>query len=68
MRGFLINTIYKKFVSNSGEISIDTNEICIGLKKKRELPEILDFLKNTKTEKYPWLKNKIVNFFTASSS
>jgi len=62
------DTIYKKFVSNSGEISIDSNEIRIGLKKKRELPEILDFLKNTKTEKYPWLKNKIVNFFTASSS
>ena len=60
--------IYKKFVSNSGEINIDDNEIRIGLKKKRELPEILDFLKSAKSVEYTWLKNKIINFFSASSS
>jgi len=60
--------IYKKFVSNSGEIKIEANEIRIGLKKKRELPEILDFFKTVNAVEYTWLKNKIINFFPSSSS
>jgi hypothetical protein len=60
--------IYEKFVSNSGDITIGNTIIKIDLKKKRELPLLLDFFKESKTTKYPWLNNKNVNFHAASTS
>jgi hypothetical protein len=60
--------IYKKFIYNNGEITIDQNEIRIDLKKKRELPCLLDFFKKSKLVKYPWLNNKVLNFFPSASS
>jgi len=60
--------IYEKFVDNSGEIEIGETEIRIDLKKKRELPLLLDFFKQSQTTKYPWLKNKYVHFHATSTS
>jgi hypothetical protein len=60
--------IYEKFVANSGDIAIGDTTIRIDLKKKRELPLLLDFFKEAKTTKYSWLNNKNVIFFAASSS
>jgi hypothetical protein len=60
--------IYKKFIYNNGEITIDQNEIRIDLKKKRELPNVIDFVKKSKKLKYPWLNNKVLNFFPSASS
>ena len=37
--------IYEKFIANSGEISPELNQITINLKKKRELPLLLDGFK-----------------------
>ena len=60
--------IYEKFVANSGEIEIGETEIRIDLKKKRELPLLPDFFKQSQTTKYPWLKNKYVLFHATSTS
>ena len=60
--------IYEKFVANSGEIQIEQQQIRIDLKKKRELPLLIDFFKESKTTIYPWLNNKIVIFNPTASS
>jgi hypothetical protein len=60
--------IYEKFVANSGEIEIGDTTIKIDLKKKRELPLLLDFFKQSHTTKYNWLKNKNVAFNATASS
>jgi hypothetical protein len=60
--------IYEKFVQNSGEIHIGETQIRIDLKKKRELPLLLDFFKQTQTIKYPWLNNKNVRFHATATS
>ena len=60
--------IYKKFIVNSGEIAIEQDEIRINLKKKRELPQLIEFVKKSNSVKYPWLDNKILNFYPTSSS
>ena len=54
--------IYEKFIVNNGDIEIGTENIQVDLKKKRELPLLIEFLKNSKDVKYPWMNNKIVNF------
>jgi hypothetical protein len=60
--------IYEKFVQNSGEIEIGETEIRINLKKKRELPLLLDFFKQSKETKYTWMKNKKVHFYATATS
>ena len=60
--------IYEKFIDNSGEITIGETNIRIDLKKKRELPLLLDLFKQSQTLKYPWLKNKNIHFFASASS
>jgi hypothetical protein len=60
--------IYEKFVNNSGEIEIDNTEIRVNLKKKRELPLLLDFFKQSQKTKYPWLNNKYIRFHATASS
>jgi len=60
--------IYEKFIVNSGEIVIGEDNIQIDMKKKRELPLLLDFFKQSQTIRYPWLKNKNVNFIASSTT
>jgi len=60
--------IYKKFIVNSGEIEIENDKIRIDLKKKRELPQLIEFTKKSNTVKYPWLDNKNICFYTSASS
>jgi hypothetical protein len=60
--------IYEKFIVNSGEIAIEEKEIRIDLKKKRELPALIDFFKKTNKAKYTWLGNKKVIFNPTASS
>jgi transposase len=60
--------IYKKFIVNSGEIEIQNDKIRINLKKKRELPQLLEFLQKSSMVEYPWLNNKIFTFNPSSSS
>jgi hypothetical protein len=60
--------IYKKFIVNSGEIEIQPDVIRIGLKKKRELPQIIDFTKTAEGTKYSWLDDKKIIFNPTASS
>jgi len=60
--------VFEKFVDNSGEIFIEQAQIRIDLKKKRELPLLLDFFYESKTMKFPWLQNKVLIFFPSASS
>jgi hypothetical protein len=60
--------IYEKFVDNSGDITIEPSQIIIDLKKKRELPLLLDFLKTNKMKKCPWMDNKKISFNPVASS
>jgi hypothetical protein len=65
---FADERIYEKFVQNSGEIEIGETQIRIDLKKKRELPLLLDFFKQSQATKYAWLTNKTVHFHATASS
>lgn len=60
--------VYEKFVDNSGDISIGQSGIQINLKKKRELPLLLDYLKSEKIEKCTWMNNYPVIFNPTASS
>jgi hypothetical protein len=60
--------IYEKFVANSGEIEIGETQIRIDLKKKRELPLLLDFFKQSQKTKFTWLDNKNIYFHATATS
>jgi len=60
--------IYTKFVVNNGDISIEESAICIDLKKKRELPLLLENLKKSNDLKCPWIDNKTIVFNPSASS
>ncbi|MDR2147185.1 MAG: transposase [Tannerella sp.] len=60
--------IYEKFIANSGDIVIEEDQIRIDLKKKRELPALLDFFKKSTCVDYPWLGNKKIVFNPTATS
>jgi IS30 family transposase len=60
--------IYEAFLKNSADIEIGSKKITIGLKKKRNLPLLLENLNNFSTLKYPWLNNLRLNFQGTSYS
>jgi len=60
--------IYQKFVVNSGEIAIEQSQIRIDLKKKRELPLLIEEFKKSNDRKYDWLDNKKIIFNPTASS
>lgn len=61
-------SIYEKFICNSADISIEKNEIKVGLKKKRNLPLVLENLKQTEEQKYALFKNKKLKIYGATYS
>ena len=60
--------IYEKFIANSGNVKIKNNCIAIEMKKKRELPLLLETMNRYKKSKYNWLNNMSINFNGAASS
>lgn len=60
--------IYGKFIANNGTIQVNGGTINIELKKKRDLPQIIEMMKNTENLKYPWLNNSKINFIPSSTS
>lgn len=60
--------IYEKFIANSGNIRITVNNITIEMKKKRELPLILETMARYKESKYEWLENMSLDFIGAATS
>lgn len=60
--------LFEKFISNSGEIDITENTIEVKLKKKRDLPVLLEAMEHYKNIKIPWLGNKRISFSGLSYS
>ena len=60
--------IYEKFIANSGDVVIEEKQIRIDLKKKRELPALLEFLKKSTRFEYQWMGNKKIVFNPTASS
>ena len=60
--------IYQEFIKNAADIKIQGQTIVIQLKKKRSLLLIIEKLEQFKELKYPWMKNKKIQFVGASYS
>lgn len=61
-------SIYQKFINNAAEIKIQENLILVQLKKKRNLPLVIEKLGQFDLLKYPWLGNKMMRFQGATYS
>jgi transposase len=61
-------TLYDKFLDNSADIEIENNKIKVHLKKKRNLPVILQAMQKYKSIKCKWLNNLKLEFYGASYS
>lgn len=61
-------TMYEKFIINDGDITIDEQSITVCLKKKRNLPLVLEKMKSFSSKKYSWLNNKKLIFNGATCS
>lgn len=61
-------SIYEKFIANPAEVEIKEQEIVIKLKKKRNLPMILENMDKYKDLKIPWLNNSKIVFQGATYS
>ena len=67
---FCDERIYEKFIANSGDISLNANSdtINVELKKKRDLPQIIETMKNFEHLKYSWMGNRKLKFLPTASS
>ena len=63
-----IQSLYEKFVLNGADVIIQQETITVQLKKKRNLPLILEVMQNFSRQKYPWLNGKNVIFEGATYS
>lgn len=54
--------LFEKFISNNGEIQVSENTIEIKMKKKRDLPVLLEAMEQHKNMRIPWLGNKMISF------
>jgi hypothetical protein len=61
-------TLFEKFLCNSGEIEIRDNEIKIIMKKKRNLPALLSEMEKFKDMIIPWMDHKKPVFSGASTT
>jgi hypothetical protein len=60
--------LYEKFIANTGNITILDDIIKIELKKKRDLPLILQWIEQNADNSYDWLDNKKIRFIPGASS
>ncbi len=60
--------IYEKFVAIQGKISIKNSEIIVDMKKRRDLPLILETMNNYKDVKYNFFEGRSMKFTGATSS
>ena len=65
---FSDESIYEKFIDNNGNIEINHESVTIELKKKRDLPQILEMIKKHENYKYSWLNNMKTIFYPSSTS
>jgi hypothetical protein len=62
------NRIYEKFISNNGRIRVQNDGINIEMKKKRELPLLLEVMNRFNELNYSWLGGMKINFIGAATS
>ena len=60
--------IYEKFIANNGAIVIKNDSVVVELKKKRDLPELLEMTAGFKDYRYNWMGNKYLNFFPSATT
>jgi len=60
--------IYEKFVAIQGKVSINTKGIVVDMKKRRDLPLILETMKNYENLRYDCFKGRNMKFKGATSS
>ena len=60
--------IYERFIKNNGQINIANHNIDIELKKKRDLPQLLEFLDNQPATKHPGFNDIPLNFMASATS
>jgi len=63
-----VQSLYDKFVLNGADIIIQEDTITVQLKKKRNLPLILEIMQNYSRQKYPWLNENNIIFEGATYS
>jgi hypothetical protein len=63
-----VKTLYEKFILNSADIDIEDEQIVVKLKKKRNLPLVLETMNQYSNLNYPWFDNKKLIFQGASYS
>lgn len=61
-------SIYQKFIHNAAEIKIEEERVVVQLKKKRNLPLVLEKMALYKDVKYSWLGGKLLHFEGATYS
>ena len=61
-------TLYEKFLYNSGEIEITGDEIHVTMKKKRNLPALLSEMEKFRDLRIPWMNNKRLVFSGSSTT
>lgn len=61
-------TLYDKFISTSGSVNCTNDKIIIKLKKKRNLPSLLEAMQEHSNTRVSWLENKELQFEGASTS
>lgn len=61
-------TLFDKFILNAADVEITPDSIDVHLKKKRNLPLILEEMQKYYPNQYPWLNNLRLNFIGASYS
>jgi len=61
-------TLYEKFLCNSGEVEITDDEIQVKMKKKRNLPALLGEMEKVRDIRIPWMDNKKLVFSGASTT
>ncbi len=60
--------IYENFIANTGMVKIKDNSISIEMKKKRNLPLLLEAMNRYKGSEYKRLNNMHINYISAASS
>ncbi len=71
LSGYSHNTsqsLYEKFLYNSGEVEITDDQILVKMKKKRNLPALLSAMDKFRDLRIPWLDDKKIVFLGASTT
>jgi len=61
-------TLYDKFISAPGDVVIKDNTVAVSLKKRKELPSLMENLQNVEKLPIPWLQNFQMHFSIGSST